>query len=275
IANANEFVKRVGELGVDADMKPGIYVFKGGMSLDQVIGVLRIGPEASYETFTVPEGFTVAQTAARVEEATKGRISAEDFIAAASDARAYEADFPFVVGAYNTWLEGFLFPKPYPIRGSATADSIIRTMLTQYQTETATLDYAFAEGHGLSRYQILVMASLIEREATLEDERPLVASVIHNRLTEGMLLQIDAAVAYAVGVVEITPKDLEIDSPYNTYLNLGLPPGPICSPGLASLQAATAPAATNYFYYVAKHEGDGGHFFSENYEQHQEYIGQG
>ena len=274
IKSSNEFVKRVGELGVDAELKPGTYQFKGGMTLDQVISVLRAGPTASYETFTVPEGFTIAQTAVRVAEAFDGAITAEEFLSCAHNASAYEADYPFVADAYDNSLEGFLFPKTYPIKPGSTADAVVRMMLAQYQTEVAALDYTFAESRGLSRYQVIVLASLIEREASLDEERPLVASVIYNRLAIDMLLQIDAAVAYAVGVIEVTPEDLAINSPYNTYINFGLPPGPICSPGLAALQAAASPADTEYFFYVAKHEGDGSHFFSSTYEEHEAYINQ-
>ncbi|MCL1797896.1 MAG: endolytic transglycosylase MltG [Eggerthellaceae bacterium] len=272
IANSNDFVKRVADLGVASELKPGFYLFKGGMTLDQVIGLLRVGPEANYETFTIPEGWTLAQTAARIEEETEGRIPAEEFLALAKDASLYASDYPFLSGAYNNSLEGFLFPKTYPLKGNATADSIIRMMLSQYQTETAMVDFAFSGEHGLSRYEVLVIASLIEREAALAEERGLVSSVIYNRLEEGMLLQIDAAVAYAAGVVDVTPEHLAIDSPFNTYQNQGLPPGPICSPGLASIQAAANPELTEYYYYVTKHEGDRSHFFSTTYEEHEAYI---
>ena len=121
---------------------------------------------------------------------------------------------------------------------------------------------------------MLVIASLIEREASLDDERPLVSSVIYNRLAADMLLQIDATIAYAAGTTEITQEDLDTDGPFNTYLNRGLPPGPICSPGLASLTAAAAPADTTYLYYVVTGNGDGSHNFSETYEEHQSNVAQ-
>ncbi|MCL2888955.1 MAG: endolytic transglycosylase MltG [Eggerthellaceae bacterium] len=272
ITSSNSFVQRVNELGVTGQLKPGAYTLKGGMTLDQVIGVLRLGPDASYESFTIPEGFTLVQIAERVEEAYKGKITKEDFLAAARNASLYVNDYPFLSAAYNNSLEGFLFPKTYAIRSSATADSVVRMMLTQYQNEVASIDYGFAESIGLSRYDILIIASMIEREAMLAEEQAIVSSVIYNRMLIDMLLQIDATVAYAVGVVEITPADLSYDSPYNTYLYEGLPPGPICSPGLAAIVAAAGPAASGYFYYVASHEGDGSHYFSATYDEHLAYI---
>ncbi|MCL2826792.1 MAG: endolytic transglycosylase MltG, partial [Eggerthellaceae bacterium] len=180
IASANEFVNRVGELGADSDLKPGTYNFKGGMTLDQVIAVLRLGPESTYDTFTIPEGFTLQQTAQRVEDSYGGKVTADDFLACANNASDYEADFPFVKGAYNNSLEGFLFPKTYTVDPNATADDVVRMMLTQFQTETASLDYTFAQGKNLSAYQVLIIASMIEREAMLDEERPTISSVIYN-----------------------------------------------------------------------------------------------
>ena len=276
IALTNDFVARVDTLRVGAELKPGTYLFKGGMTLDEVIGALRNGPEASAKTFTIPEYFTIEQTAAKVAEVFEGQITAEDFLACAKNPSAYTTEFPFVADAYDSSLEGFLFPKTYPVKADATADSVVRMMLSQYQKEIAGIDYTFAESKGLSRYQVLVLASLIEREAQVAEERPIISSVIYNRLAIDMILQIDATAAYAARAEgQVTPEHLKVDSPYNTYLHKGLPPGPICSPGLASIQAAAAPETTTYLYYVTKSSGDGSHNFSETYEQHQAFINQG
>lgn len=272
IGDSTEFVNRVTETGQESALKPGTYTFAGPVTLDGVIDTLVAGPSA--ESFTVPEGFTVSQTAERVAEAYPGTITAEDFLACVNDASAYAADYPFVDGAYNNSLEGFLFPKTYPLVDGATADSVVRQMLDQYKAEIAGIDFSYAEQHNLGQYQVLVIASLIEREASLDDERPLVSSVIYNRLAADMLLQIDATIAYAAGTTEITQEDLDTDGPFNTYLNRGLPPGPICSPGLASLTAAAAPADTTYLYYVVTGNGDGSHNFSETYEEHQNNVAQ-
>lgn len=272
IGDATEFVNQVTANGQESALKPGTYTFTGPLALDDVIDTLVAGPSA--ESFTVPEGFTVSQTADRVAEAYPGTITAEDFLACVNDASAYAADYPFVADAYNNTLEGFLFPKTYPLIDGATADSVVRQMLDQYKSEIAGIDFSAAEARGLTEYQVLIVASLIEREASLDDERPLVSSVIYNRLSSDMLLQIDATIAYAAGTTEITQEDLDTDGPFNTYLNKGLPPGPICSPGLASLEAAAAPADTSYLYYVVTGEGDGSHNFSETYEEHQNNVAQ-
>ena len=141
-------------------------------------------------------------------------------------------------------------------------------MLDQYEVETEGL--GLEEGaNGLTAQEIMSLASLIERETAVADERPLVASVIYNRLDQGMPLQIDAAIVYARGGGSdpVTYDDLEIDSPYNIYKNTGLTPGPICSPSVSSIEAALNPADTSYLYYVLSPEGDGTHNFSETYDE--------
>lgn len=272
IADSSEFVGLVTKDGHESALKPGTYTFTGPLTVDDVIGQLVAGP--SQASFTVPEGLTIQQTAQRVAEAYPNAITAEDFLACATNASSYEADYPFVAGAYDNTLEGFLFPKTYPLIANATADAVVRQMLDQYKAETAAIDYSYAEQQGLSSYQVLVLASLIEREASLDDERPTVSSVIYNRLASGMLLQIDATIAYAAGTSDISQSDLDAEGPFNTYLNKGLTPGPICSPGLPSLKAAAQPADTPYLFYVVSSAGDGSHNFSETYEEHQNNIAQ-
>lgn len=269
IANSNDFTKRVGELGVDSALKPGTYTFTGPNTLEEVIAQLQAGPGANEESFTIPEGCTIAQTAKRVAEAHDGAITEEEFIAAASNASAYEADFPFVTGAYNNSLEGFLFPKTYPIQDNATADTVIRQMLNQFRIETANLDYAsYAQAQGLSVYDVLILASIVEKEAA-EENRATVASVFYNRLSIDMPLQSDATTAYTIGA-DPTPEDLQVDGPYNTYLNNGLPKGPICSPGLSCFEAVCAPEKTSYyyFYFVENADGKMEYYFSETYDEH-------
>ena len=152
--------------------------------------------------------------------------------------------------------------------GTPTADDIIRKLLDQFVSETASLDLDKG-ANGLSAQQIVTMASLIERETAVDSERPTVASVIYNRLEVDMPLQIDAAIVYARGggSQAVTYSDLEIDSPYNVYKNYGLTPGPICSPSISSIKAALNPDKTDYLYYVASAAGDGTHKFSSDYEQ--------
>ena len=271
IVDTASFTSVVKETGADALMKPGTYTFVGGTSIDGMVQALKAGPKV--ESFTVPEGLTVNRTAQLVEEAYGGAITADEFRALASDAQAYAADFPFVDGAYNNSLEGFLFPKTYQMEEGDTADSVIRKMLSQFAQETANLDYSFVDERGYSHYDMLIMASIIEREAA-ESNRATVSSVFYNRLWQGMPLQSDATVAYVIDG-DPTPEDLQIDSPYNTYIYYGLPAGPICSPSIESIQAACAPEQTDYlyFYFWPDENGVMQYAFSNTYEEHQEAIG--
>jgi len=162
-------------------------------------------------------------------------------------------------------LEGFLFPKTYDLPPDSDAQGVIETLLRQFEAEAAQLDWSRTEALSITPYQAVIVASLVEREAMRDDERPLVAAVIYNRLRKDMFLQIDATVQYALPAWKavLTYEDLKTPSPYNTYLHKGLPPAPICSPGLASLRATLEPADVDYLYYVAT--GDGGHFFTSDY----------
>ena len=249
------------DLGVDSQFKAGTYTFTSGMTLDQVVQSLVDGP-VHEGNLTIPEGYTVDQVAASVEKATNGKVTAKDFTKAAHNAKAYAKDYPFVADAYDNSLEGFLFPKTYKVTDKSTADAIVRMMLDQYQTEVNEL--------GLT-YDQLIIAAMIEREAQLDKERPLVASVIYNRLEADMPLGIDATTAYVYGT-DFTADQLHEEGPYNTYDQKGLPAGPICSPGMTSLEAAVNPSNTDYLYYVTSAKGDGSHVFAKTYEEHQANI---
>ncbi|MGI6104892.1 MAG: endolytic transglycosylase MltG [Raoultibacter sp.] len=272
IASSNEFVSRVTELGVTGELKPGTYTFTGGMTLDEVISVLRVGPGGTGKTFTIPEGYTMALTADRVEEAYEGKISAEEFLACAQNASAYKDDYPFVAQAYDNSLEGFLFPKTYPVQSNASADAVVRMMLDQYQIEIEALDFSYAESKGLSNYEVLILASIIEKEAT-QSNRATVSSVFYNRLATDMPLQSDATTAYVVKRDPTADDIAQDNTPYSTYNNPGLPPGPICSPGLECLKAACEPEQTSYYYFYFKEvDGELKYYFSETYEEHNAAI---
>lgn len=265
IDNPKAYYAAVEAADAAMSIKPGDYILTTGQDPASVVTQLVEGPNVEGITLTIQEGLTVAQTAARVEE-TLG-IPADKFIAQAK-ASNYVADYPFLEGAYDDSLEGYLYPKTYSFSEQPTADQVIRTLLDQFQTETTSLGLDNAPT-GLSAHDIVTMASLIERETAVADERPLVASVMYNRLAIDMPLQIDAAIVYARGGGSdpVTYDDLEIDSPYNIYQNLGLTPGPICSPSVSSIEAALNPSDTDYLYYVASPDGDGTHRFSSDYEQ--------
>ena len=272
VASASEFTRRVNDLGVDSQLKPGTYTFAGGTGLDGIIRALQAGPETN--ALTIPEGYRLWEIADAVADHTEGRISAEDFSAAASDASAYAGDYAFLESAGSNSLEGFLFPKTYDIADDATADSVIRAMLDQFQAETASLDWSYAEGQGLSIYDAVNLASIVEKEASGNELiRAQVAAVFYNRLATDDYpsygyLQSDATTAYELRR-DPTGDEVHAETPYSTYANQGLPPTPICSPGLDCLTAVCAPdqeALGKYFYFYFEGEN---YFFSETYEEHQ------
>ena len=150
-----------------------------------------------------------------------------------------------------------------------SAGTFIDRQLAAFDEQFAEVDMTRATKASLTAYDIVIIASMIDREAMVAAERPLVAAVIWNRLKQGMLLQIDATIQYALGKTKavLTYDDLKIESPYNTYLHAGLPPTPISNPGLAAMQAAGDPSSVDYLYYVARNDGTGRHYFSSSYEQ--------
>jgi len=194
------------------------------------------------------------------------RISAAGYVDAARDDPP-----PFELEGYEpgTTLEGMLFPATYEVLPATKASEFVATQLATFDERFAGVDVSRAAKANLTEYDVVIIASMIEREAQVAAERPLVAAVIWNRLRKDMRLQIDATVQYALGKQkpELTWDDLKVRSPYNTYLHGGLPPTPIANPGLAALQAAADPAGVGYLYYVARNDGTGRHFFSSSYEQ--------
>ncbi len=272
ISNTKDFTDQVNKLGSGSDLKPGTYLFAGGTSVDSIIATLQNGPVTA--TLTIPEGYRLSEIAQAVATATEGRVSADAFTQAASNASNYVADYSFLESAGTNSLEGFLFPKTYDLAVDATADSIIRTMLTQFQTETAGLDWSYPTSQGLSLYQAVNLASIVEKESSGDEQiRSQVAAVFYNRLTTTGepsfgFLQSDATTAYEVGH-DPTADEVHSDSAYSTYTHAGLPPTPICSPSINCLRAVCAPAGDAlgkfYFFYF---EGDA-YTFSETYEEHQ------
>lgn len=238
------------------------------MSMGDAVAALEVGPEITFERLTVPEGLTLDQVASRVGE-LEGR-SAERFLELAESGNVRSAYQPAGVDS----LEGLVFPDTYQIAEDEDEEAILRRMVTLFDSvaDEVGLDQK-ARAVGLEPYEAIVLASLVERETKIADERTLVSAVIHNRLEEGMLLQIDATVLYALGEHKdrVLFRDLEVDSPYNTYRNAGLPPGPIASPGRAALEAAVEPADVAFLYYVKVSE-DGEHAFAETPQEHQRNI---
>ena len=175
-----------------------------------------------------------------------------------------------------TSLEGFLFPATYEITDTTTPAQLVDEQLAAYDANTSQVNYAYARSKNLTKYDVLTLASMIEREVAVPRERPIVAGVMYNRLKAGMRLDIDATVQYALGEwkPELSASDLAIDSPYNTRKFTGLPPGPISNPGLDSIRAAARPAKVPYLYYVARNDGSGRHFFATTPEQFDRDVAQ-
>lgn len=272
VGSASDFTKRVSEMGVESQLKPGTYTFAGGTSLDDIIKQIAAGPDMG-NALTIPEGYKLSDIAAAVATASEGRITAEAFTAAASDASVYAASYSFLADAGTNSLEGFLFPKTYAVADDATADSLVRMMLDQFQKETASLDWSYPQSQGLSIYDAVNLASIVEKESSGDEQiRAKVAAVFYNRLeTTGEpsygFLQSDATTAYEVGH-DPTPEEVHAETPYSTYTNKGLSPTPICSPSLDCLKAVCAPdqeSLGKYFFFYF--EGDS-YYFTETYEDH-------
>ncbi len=216
---------------------------------------------------TIPEGYNIFDIAQAVEAA--GLSSREDFLAAERSQTAPIAD----LDPNAPSLEGYLFPDTYRFNRHATANQMLDAMVRRFRQVAAQLGLASAPAGSIAR--TVILASLIEKEVSQDGERPLVASVFTNRLDRGMPLATDPSVIYAA-LLEgryrgtIYASDLQFDSPYNTYRHAGLPPGPICNPGIAALKAALAPAQTDYLYFVA--DGEGHSRFSATLQQHAQQV---
>ena len=250
--------------GVGESLLAGRYELRTNMTVNQALSALEDGPIVETVTMTIPEGLEVQEIAAEVGEVLE--VDPETFVQAATSG---EHSLPPYLPEGTSTLEGFLFPKTYELAPEADEEQVIATLLAQFEEEASTLDWSKAEELGLSPYEVVIVASLIEREARAEQDRAKVSAVIHNRLREGMALQIDATVQYALPEENrlLTLEDYEFESPYNTYLHPGLPPTPIASPGLASLEAALNPADADYLYFLVVDPETGLHRFAETYEE--------
>lgn len=254
--------------GHEKDLQAGLYDFSKSQALDQIIQQLVEG-KVKQMSFTIPEGYTVRQISELLVKS--GICSQEQWQAALQ----VNYDYPFLRSGINDpekRLEGYLYPDTYTFEDQTEAEAIINMMLTRFNRVWDENFKSQAQARQLQVGRVITVASLIEREAQVADERKRIAGVIYNRLQKGMPLQIDASVIYALGEHRetVTYHDLEIDSPYNTYKRAGLPPGPIASPGRAAIEAAVNPELHNYYYYVAK--GDGSHQFSATYLEHLEAV---
>lgn len=252
--------------GDGENMKAGEYSIPRNLGLLQIIEKLAAG-DAEQQWITIPEGKTLRQVA---DLLASRKIAKSGNFMTAVERQPTRYGIPFEVPRHN--VEGYLMPDSYKFQRQTSERNLVKAMVKSWLTQVYQPNKAnFAEA-GMPPDKIVIIASMIEREARVPQDRELISSVIRNRLAKKMPLQIDATVIFALGrhrpVVSLA--DLKVDSKYNTYKYPGLPPGPICSPGLASVEAALKPAKTNYLYYVA--QPDGSHIFTRTYAEHQAAI---
>ena len=275
VADATSFELSVQASGKAAQLKAGRYVLVSGSSHDDLIEALVAGP-APIEVYrvTIVEGLRMSAMLESLAE--QSPYTVEELEETLLSGAVFSSFLPEELGDDVTGLqawEGLLFPDTYEFRADAAPEEILQRLASTLENRIDSVDWSGFDDLGLTLYDGLIIASLIETEAKLDDDRPLISSVIHNRIDAGTLLQIDATIIYAIGENRgrVLDADLEIDSPYNTYQIIGLPPTPIGGVRLASLEAAALPAETDFFYYVVVDE-DGRHGFSVTLEEHNQKV---
>jgi peptidoglycan lytic transglycosylase G len=263
VSSSSFFQLRARLAGRSDELKPGRYTLARDMSFMAVLDRLEQGLPPNVVQIAIPEGLSRAEVAPRVKRLEGNYINATRRNPNLNP-RDYKAK-----GAKS--LEGFLFPATYELKKGQRVRKLVDEQLTTFKRNFDTVDLRYARSKNLTPYDVLTIASLIEREAAVPKERPIIASVIYNRLHEGIPLGIDATIRFATGnwSSPLTKSELAIDSPYNTRTRAGLPPGPIGNPGLASIEAAARPARVGYLYYVVKPGTCGEHIFSTTFAQFQ------
>ena len=250
--------------GVDKKVHRGLYRFDHPLSPLAVLDGMVLGRTVFYKV-TIPEGFTVRQITKLLVD--KGLVNREAF-----EHEIHNPETLAEFGLADKGVEGYLFPTTYYFRALSTEREIIRTMLAQFRQVFTIERMSKARQMGFTPHEIVTLASIIEKESSQPDERRFIAAVFYNRLRLGMPLQSDPTVIYGLSDFDgnLTRHDLLQPTPYNTYTIAGLPPGPIANPGLESIEAALAPAAVPYLYFVAKN--DGSHFFSKTLREHNRAV---
>jgi UPF0755 protein len=248
--------------GGGQELKAGEYDLRRDMPFDDLVSTLKRGPKIAFVRLTLPEGFTVTQTAQRVGEVTK--VTAQDFLQAANPLTIRPPILPDGVSS----LEGFLYPETYYVIEKEAAPDLVRRLVDEFGRRTADLPWERAQALGRTPYEVLVIASMIEREAQDPKEAPLVSAVIYNRLRTNMPLGIDATIRYGIDkpTGPLLRSELDRDTPYNTRLHAGIPPTPIANPGATAIRAALEPADSDALYFVrvadCRH-----HFFTNSYQE--------
>ncbi len=250
--------------GADRKLKAGLYRLNPRMSFWEVLNVLTEG-KSELQALKIPEGYTAEQIGMELERLKVAK--AADFLNGAKDPAVLKS-----FGIKGLSLEGFLYPETYRIPVGASIPDLLGLLVRQFQQEVGDDYEAQLKAQGLTLYQGVILASIVEKEAKLDTERPIIAGVMYNRLRQKMRLQVNATLNYVLNSKNpwFSQKQLDVKTPYNTYLKRGLPPTPICNPGFASLEAVAQPAQVPYLYYVAK--GDGSHLFATTLEEHDKNI---
>ncbi len=275
VSDSELFRRYVQYHGLDSGIEAGEFELRQTMTIPEIAEALQ-NARRPEQVVTVREGIRLEEIASTVAEQTT--ISEEEFLAAASSRwreAGLAAEFPFLAEIPpDATLEGFLFPETYRLPEDPEAMDLITRMLRTFDERVTGQMREAAHGRGLSVFDMLTLASIVEREAVVAAERPLIAGVYHNRLDDGWLLAADPTVQYGLGTPAawwptLVLEDLERDLPYNTYRVAGLPPGPICSPGLESIQAVAYPTESDYYFFLADcAQADGSHLFSITFEEH-------
>ncbi|MBI3609186.1 MAG: endolytic transglycosylase MltG [Nitrospirae bacterium] len=264
ITSVESFVVVGKLLAIERRIIPGEYAFHTQMLPLEIIKLIKSGRVVQYE-ITIPEGYTLAQISRVVEEKRLAR--SDEFIRRATDPAFLQS-----LGYESDSLEGYLYPESYYFSKRVGSEGILRAMVKRFEA-VYTLDMEKrAEEIGMTRPEVVTLASIIEKETSVNEERPVVSAVFHNRIKKKIPLQSDPTVIYALPHFNgnLTRKNLKIRSPYNTYRVKGLPPGPIANPGKASLLAALNPVSSEYLYFVSKN--DGTHYFSKTLAEHNRAV---
>lgn len=248
--------------GLEAKYKSGYYNLSKSMSMEEIMGLLQKGTALTVR-FTIPEGFDIKKITERL---VSEKLADPDEFLKQIEQGTFDYKFLTDAPAGMERLEGYLYPDTYEVFPDSSESQILDKMLSRFNQVFTDEYYTRAKELGMTINEVITLASIIEREARIPEDRPLISSVFHNRLDIKMPIQSCATVQFILGdqKAKLTNKDIAIESPYNTYLISGLPPGPICSPGLDSIKAALYPADTQYLYFLAK--GDGSSVFSVTYE---------
>ena len=269
ISNATFFELRARLSGRADELYFGNHVFREGMSYSEALDELGRKPQKEVVTLVIPEGLSRSEASDVVDSAG----IPGDYLEASLRSDLLDPDDYGAQGRAES-LEGFLFPATYELRPGSDAQDLVDQQLEAFKDNIAGVDMKSAKSKNLNTYDVLTIASMVEREVSVPRERAIVSAVIYNRLSRGEPLFIDATTRFALDnwTEPLTESDLAVDSPYNTRTNAGLPPGPIGSPGLASIEAAAKPADTDAWLYVVKPGTCGEHDFSTTLEEHNRKV---